>query len=69
VFDNRPGQEYATGGIVNVAQVIGGPHKAAGKWNTLEIVAKGPQITVMFNGMKTAEANDTKFGQGRVALQ
>jgi hypothetical protein len=69
VFDNRPGQEYATGGIVNTARVIGGPHKAAGKWNTLEIIAKGPQLTVMFNGMKTAEVTDTKFGQGRVALQ
>jgi hypothetical protein len=69
VFDNRPGQEYATGGIVNTARVIGGPHRAAGKWNTLEIIARGPQLTVMFNGMKTAEAMDTKFGQGRVTLQ
>ena len=69
VFDNRPGQEYATGGIVNTARVIGGPHKAAGKWNTLEIIAKGPQLAVMLNGMKTAEATDTKHGQGRVALQ
>jgi hypothetical protein len=69
VFDMRPGQEYATGGIVNTARVIGGPHMAAGKWNTLEIIAKGPQLTVMFNGMKTAEATDTRHGQGRVALQ
>jgi hypothetical protein len=69
VFDNRPGQEYATGGIVNTAPVIGGPHKAAGKWNTLEIIAKGPQLTVMLNGMKTAEATDNKHEQGRVALQ
>jgi hypothetical protein len=69
VFDKRPGQEYATGGIVNTARVIGGPHRAAGKWNTLEIVAKGPQLTVTFNGTKTAEATDTKHGQGRVALQ
>jgi hypothetical protein len=69
VFDTRPGQEYATGGIVNTARVIGGPHRAAGKWNTIEIIAKGPQLTVMFNGMKTAEASDTKHGQGRIALQ
>ena len=69
VFDNRPGQEYATGGIVNTARVIGGPHRAAGKWNTLEIIAKGPQLTVTLNGMKTAEATDMKFGQGRVTLQ
>jgi hypothetical protein len=69
VFDNRPGQEYATGGIVDTARVIGGPHRAAGKWNTLEITARGPQLVVMFNGMKTAEAMDTKHGQGRVTLQ
>jgi hypothetical protein len=69
VFDTRPGQEYATGGIVNTARVIGGPHSAAGKWNTLEIIAKGPQLTVMFNGMKTSEATDTRFGQGRISLQ
>jgi hypothetical protein len=69
VFDKRPGQEYATGGIVNTARVIGGPHRAAGKWNTLEIVARGPQLTVTLNGTKTAEATDNKHGQGRVALQ
>ena len=69
VFDTRPGQEYATGGIVNTARVIGGPHRAAGKWNTLEIVARGQQLTVTFNGMETAEVMDNKHGQGRVALQ
>ena len=69
VFDTRPGQEYATGGIVDTARVIGGPHRAAGKWNTIEITARGPQLTVMFNGVKTAEANTTKHGQGRVTIQ
>jgi hypothetical protein len=69
VFDTRPGQEYATGGIVDTARVIGGPHRAAGKWNTLEIIARGPQLTVMFNGVKTAEATNTKHGQGRISLQ
>ena len=54
---------------MNTARVIGGPQKAAGKWNTLEVIAKGPQLTVMFNGMKTAEATDSKHGQGRIALQ
>jgi len=69
VFDTRPGQEYATGGIVDTARVMGGPHRAAGKWNTIEITARGPQLTVMFNGVKTAEANTTKHGQGRVTIQ
>ena len=68
IFDTRPGQEYATGAIVNVAKVIGQP-KAGGKWNVLEIQAKGPQMTIMLNGVKTAEASDTKNPRGRFALQ
>ena len=68
LFDTRPGQEYATGAIVNVARVIGQP-KAGGKWNVMEITAKGPMLTVMLNGVKTAEANDTKLPRGRIALQ
>ena len=47
VFDTRPGPEYGTGAIVNIAKVIGQP-KAGGKWNVLEIVAKGPQMTITF---------------------
>ena len=68
LFDTRPGQEYATGGIVNTARVIGQP-KAGGKWNVMEIIAKGPMLTVMLNGVKTAEASDPKLPQGRIALQ
>jgi hypothetical protein len=68
IFDTRPGQEYATGAIVNVAKVIGQP-KAGGKWNTMEIVAKGPQMTITFNGVKSAEGMDTKNPRGRFALQ
>jgi len=69
IFDTRPGQEYATGGIVNTATVIGPPKKAAGQWNTMVITAKGPQLTIMFNGVKSAEATDTKLPRGRFALQ
>lgn len=68
VFDTRPGQEYATGAIVNVAKVIGQP-KAGGKWNVMEIVAKGPTMTITFNGVKSAEGSDTKNPRGRIALQ
>jgi hypothetical protein len=68
VFDTRPGAEYATGAIVNVAKVIGAP-KAGGKWNTMEIVAKGQQMTITFNGVKSAEGMDTKNPRGRFALQ
>jgi hypothetical protein len=68
VFDNRPGGEYATGSIVNVAKKIGNP-RSAGQWGVLEIIAKGPQMTIMWNGVKSAEASDAKFPQGRFALQ
>jgi hypothetical protein len=68
IFDTRPGQEYATGAIVNIAKVIGSP-KAANQWNVLEIEAKGPQMTIMLNGVKTAEGSDSKHPRGRFALQ
>lgn len=68
IFDTRPGQEYATGAIVNVAKVIGQP-KAANKWNVLEIEARGPTMTVTLNGVKTAEGMDSKHPRGRIALQ
>jgi hypothetical protein len=68
IFDTRPGAEYATGAIVNVAKVIGAP-KGGGKWNVMEIVAKGPQMTITFNGVKSAEGSDAKNPRGRIGLQ
>jgi hypothetical protein len=35
--------------------------KAGGKWNTFEITAKGPQLTVVLNGTKTVDMQDSKF--------
>lgn len=70
IYDLRPGPEYATGGIVNFAKVPVPPiYKAAGRWNTFEITAKGPAVSVVFNGQKTVEMNDGKFPQGPFALQ
>jgi hypothetical protein len=44
--------------------------KAGGKWNTYEIVAKGPKMTVTLNGTKTVDGvEDTKFPAGPIALQ
>ena len=43
--------------------------KAAGKWNTMEITAKGRNIVVMFNGQKTADLNNGIFEQGPFTLQ
>src|SRR5215813_9541592 len=68
IFDQRPDPSYGTGGIVNVAKVSPMP-KAGGKWNTYEITAKGSQLTVVLNGVKTADAQDSKLAQGPFALQ
>ena len=54
IYDQRPEPIYGTGAIVNIAKVEPMP-KAGGKWNTYEITAKGPQLTVVLNGVKTAD--------------
>jgi hypothetical protein len=68
VFDKRPDPKYGTGAIVDVAKVEPMP-KAGGKWNTYEITAKGPHLTVILNGEKTADVDDTKHASGPIALQ
>ncbi|HZR86920.1 MAG TPA: DUF1080 domain-containing protein [Bradyrhizobium sp.] len=68
IFDKRPDPSYGTGAIVDVAKVDPMP-KAAGKWNTYEITAKGPHLTVVLNGQKTADVDDSKHSSGHFALQ
>jgi hypothetical protein len=60
IYDQRPGQEYSTGAIVDVAKVSPIP-KAGGKWNTFEITAKGSNLTVVLNGTKTADVQHRQF--------
>lgn len=70
IYDQRPGQEYATGAIVGFASVpVPIIHKAGGKWNTMEIYARGSQVTVMFNGAVSAHMNNSQFASGPVSLQ
>jgi hypothetical protein len=68
IFDKRPDPTYGTGAIVDVAKVDPMP-KAAGKWNTYEITAQGPHLTVTLNGVKTVDVQDTKHASGPFALQ
>jgi len=68
IFDKRPDPKYGTGAIVDVAKVEPMP-KAGGKWNTYEITAKGPHLTVILNGEKTADVDDSKHAAGPIALQ
>jgi Domain of Unknown Function (DUF1080) len=68
IYDKRPDPLYGTGAIVDYAKVSPMP-KAAGKWNTYEITAKGTQLTVVLNGVKTVDIQDSKFSSGPFSLQ
>ncbi len=68
IYDKRPDQTYRTGGIVDVAK----PESVVmtgGKWNTIDITARGTKLTVLINGMKMVDVNDTKHAKGAIALQ
>ena len=69
IFDKRPDPTYGTGAIVDVAKVVPMP-KAAGKWNTFDITAKGDHLVVIFNGQKTVDVTDKQLlDAGPIALQ
>ena len=68
IYDKRPDPSFGTGAIVDVASVSPMP-KAGGKWNTYEITAKGSHLTVTLNGVRTADANDSRLASGPFALQ
>ncbi|MDB5957927.1 DUF1080 domain-containing protein [Ramlibacter sp.] len=68
IFDQRPDPSYGTGAIVNVAKVVPMP-KAGGQWNVYEITARGSHLTVVLNGVRTVDVEDSKFAQGPIALQ
>jgi hypothetical protein len=68
IWDTRPDPTYGTGAIVDVAKVSPMP-KAGGQWNTYEITAKGPQLTVILNGARTVDVQDSKHARGPIALQ
>jgi hypothetical protein len=59
---------YGTGAIVKYAKVAQ-PPKAGGKWNTVEITAKGQQLVVVLNGVQTVNIQHAKFARGALALE
>lgn len=69
IYDKRPDQTYATGAIVDVAKVAQPAPKAANRWNTFEITARGDRLTVLLNGQQTADVRDSKYSSGPIALQ
>ncbi len=70
IWDTRPELKYGTAAIVDHAAVpVPLIYKAAGKWSTFEITAKGAALNVKFDGVVTANIEDTKHASGPVALQ
>lgn len=69
VFDQRADPTYGTGAIVNIAKVSPMP-KAGGRWNLMEISARGDRLSVVFNGQKTVDGvRDGAHAEGPIALQ
>ena len=68
IFDTRPDPSYGTGSIVYHAEVNPMP-KAGGKWSTMEITAKGRDLSVKFDGKETAQARSGLLTEGPIALQ
>ena len=69
IFNKRPDPSYGTGAIVDVAKVAQPMPKAANRWNTYEVTARGDRMVVVLNGQQTADARDGKFKSGPLALQ
>jgi len=70
IYDLRPGQEFATGAIVNFGRIpVPSSYKAGGKWNTYVITAKDTNLIVEFNGVQTVNIYDSKFASGPFTLQ
>jgi hypothetical protein len=69
IFDKRPDPSYATGAIVWLAKAPTPVPVTGGKWNTMEVTAKGKHMVVMLNGVKTAETDEARDGGGVIGLQ
>jgi hypothetical protein len=68
IYDKRPDPAYRTGAIVDVAKPLA-QINTGGKWNTIDITARGTRLIVVMNGTKTVDVDDKKFTRGPLALQ
>jgi hypothetical protein len=68
IYDKRPDPAYRTGAIVDVAKPMAMVN-TGGKWNTIDITARGTKLIVVMNGMKTVDVDDKKYSKGPIALQ
>jgi hypothetical protein len=58
-----PGEQH------QVHVVVDPMPKAGGKWSTMEITAKGRDLSIMFDGKKTASVRSGVHTEGPLALQ
>ena len=68
INDERKDQAGRTGSIVNVAKPLV-KFDSGDRWTTVEITARGPRLTARLNETLIAEANDSKYARGPIALQ
>lgn len=70
IFDQRPDPSQGTGGIVKVASLQTPYPQAGGKWNVMEMTARGDRLTVVFNGQQTVDVIAKRnHHSGPIALQ
>jgi Domain of Unknown Function (DUF1080) len=69
IWDTRPDPSYGTGAIVDVAKLKTPYPHAGGKWNIMEITAKGDLLIVKLNGEETVNTRNSRLKEGFVAVQ
>ncbi|MGZ5179463.1 MAG: 3-keto-disaccharide hydrolase [Ramlibacter sp.] len=69
IFDQRPDPSYATGAIVWLVKAPVPVPKTGGRWNTMDITARGKHLEVVLNGVKTAETDEARDNGGVIGLQ
>jgi hypothetical protein len=68
INDQRKDQSGRTGSIVNVAKPIF-KFDSGNRWVTVEITARGSRLTAKLDGKVIAEADDSKYARGPIAIQ
>jgi hypothetical protein len=69
IWDEHPQQDARTGAIVKRFMPPMARVETVGKWNTLEVMAKGAGIEVKINGVTTAVLDNADPAAGFIALQ
>ena len=64
VFDARPDPSFGTGAIVDTAKASNAV-KAANKWTSMEIIAKGTELSFKLDGITTVDKADAR-GNGHL---